>query len=50
MNLEDKKLGTLIGLAVGDAMGAPYEFQYRSHYTPTRGYILVNVYTLKTEI
>lgn len=38
MNIEDKKLGTLIGLAVGDAMGAPYEFKYRSHYTPIREY------------
>lgn len=26
MTLNDKKIGTLVGLAVGDAMGAPYEF------------------------
>ena len=38
MNLEDKKLGTFIGLAVGDAMGAPYEFLHKSRYTPTREY------------
>ena len=36
--LRDKKLGTLIGLAVGDAMGAPYEFLDKSRYTPTREY------------
>lgn len=26
MSLKDKVMGTLIGLAIGDAMGAPYEF------------------------
>lgn len=36
--LRDKKLGTLVGLAVGDAMGAPYEFLDKSRYTPTREY------------
>ena len=37
-DLKDKKIGTLVGLAVGDAMGAPYEFQYRSHYKATLEY------------
>ena len=36
--MKDKKIGTLVGLAVGDAMGAPYEFQYRSHYKATLEY------------
>ena len=36
--LRDKKLGTLVGLAVGDAMGAPYEFLDKSKYTPTKEY------------
>lgn len=36
--LRDKKLGTLVGLAVGDAMGAPYEFLAKVSYTPTREY------------
>lgn len=36
--LRDKKLGTLVGLAVGDAMGAPYEFLDKSRYTPIKEY------------
>ena len=36
--LKDKKLGTLVGLAVGDAMGAPYEFLAKGRYTPTKEY------------
>lgn len=36
--LRDKKLGTLVGLAIGDAMGAPYEFLRKGKYTPTREY------------
>ena len=36
--LRDKKLGTLVGLAVGDAMGAPYEFLAKGRYTPTKEY------------
>ena len=28
-------LGTLYGLAVGDALGMPYEFQRRGSYTPS---------------
>lgn len=36
--LRGKKLGTLVGLAVGDAMGAPYEFLDKSRYTPTKEY------------
>jgi len=36
--MNDKKLGTLIGLAIGDAMGAPYEFMNKNVYTPTKKY------------
>lgn len=38
MNIRDRKLGTLVGLAVGDAMGAPYEFMHKSEYKPTLEY------------
>jgi len=34
----DKAIGSLIGLAIGDAMGAPYEFQ-QSGYTVKEGYL-----------
>lgn len=36
--MDDKKLGTLIGLAIGDAMGAPYEFMNKYVYIPTKEY------------
>lgn len=36
--MDDKKLGTLIGLAIGDAMGAPYEFMNKNVYIPTKEY------------
>jgi ADP-ribosyl-[dinitrogen reductase] hydrolase len=36
--LRDKKLGILVGLAVGDDMGAPYEFLAKGRYTPTKEY------------
>jgi ADP-ribosyl-[dinitrogen reductase] hydrolase len=32
--LQDKILGSLLGLAVGDALGAPIEFETRDSYTP----------------
>jgi ADP-ribosyl-[dinitrogen reductase] hydrolase len=33
--LRSRLLGSLYGLAVGDALGAPYEFQFRGGYTPS---------------
>lgn len=38
--MDDKKLGTLIGLAIGDAMGAPYEFMNKNVYIPTKEYAI----------
>lgn len=36
--LDDRRRGTLIGLAVGDALGAAVEFQRPGSFTPVTGY------------
>lgn len=38
MTLKDKKFGSFIGLAVGDAMGAPYEFLSGGRYKTSTEY------------
>jgi ADP-ribosylglycohydrolase len=37
-NMEDRSRGTLIGLAVGDALGAAVEFQSPGSFPPVTGY------------
>src|SRR5947209_10154821 len=37
--LRNKLLGSLIGGAVGDALGSPYEFQVRDTYDVSREYV-----------
>lgn len=46
-HIRDRTIGSLIGLAVGDAMGAPYEFQ-PSGYKVTDHYITGGVHNVST--
>ena len=38
MTQPDRQRGTLLGLAIGDALGAAVEFQYPGTFTPVTGY------------
>lgn len=38
MNTKDKCLGAFLGLAIGDAMGAPVEFETKGNFEPVTGY------------
>ena len=46
-NIREKFLGSLLGLAVGDALGAPIEFEVRDSYTPIINYRSGGPFNLK---
>jgi len=35
---QDRAIGAMLGLAIGDAMGAPVEFRPRGKFTPVTGF------------
>lgn len=45
--MNNRKIGSLIGLAVGDAVGATLEFQYRDMYPPVEDMVGGGVHDLK---
>lgn len=47
MNLEDKMLGSLFGLCVGDALGAPVEFKAKGTYPHISTYLPGGEFNLK---
>lgn len=46
--LKEKFLGSLLGLAIGDALGAPIEFEARDSYTPVTKYREGGPFNLKS--
>ncbi|CAE6353367.1 unnamed protein product [Rhizoctonia solani] len=45
--LESRIKGSLWGLAVGDALGAPYEFQARGKYLPSKDMVICTTFSHK---
>lgn len=45
--MNNRKTGALIGLAIGDAVGATLEFQYRDMYPPVEDMVGGGVHDLK---
>ncbi|CAE6399214.1 unnamed protein product [Rhizoctonia solani] len=48
--LESRIKGSLWGLAVGDALGAPYEFQHRGSYMPSKDMVTCTTFSHKVDL
>ncbi len=42
----NKKIATLLGLAIGDAMGGPYEFLHNQNYKVPPNYVSGGIFNL----